>query len=243
MGLLRRLFHRLRPRSGSETVVALPERTFKDSLPASTISNVEKLRNHRVNCSWPELYYDKIQNLIGIARPSSVVEIGVAYGYHAHDILDRNPTLSYVGIDPYRAGYDPDDLFDRDVCDLFGMEPQEAMDCLFDTVARDLVESHGNRARVVREASVEASAGFERDSLDFVFVDGDHRYEAVTADLAAWWPKVKLGGVMAGDDYAWSDVRQAVNDFFHGLPGCAVTVLMKPEGKHLSWFVVKPDGA
>lgn len=55
--------------------------------------------------------------------------------------------------------------------------------------------------RPVRASSVEAAAQYPDESLDFVFLDADHSYEAVKADIAAWWPKVKKGGIMGGHDY------------------------------------------
>ncbi|MCC6809954.1 MAG: class I SAM-dependent methyltransferase [Deltaproteobacteria bacterium] len=39
------------------------------------------------------------------------------------------------------------------------------------------------------------------ESLDFVYIDGDHSYNGVTADLKAWWPLVKPGGIIAGHDW------------------------------------------
>lgn len=61
--------------------------------------------------------------------------------------------------------------------------------------------------------SVEVAKTYEDDSLDFVFIDGDHRYECVLEDINAWLPKVKSGGVLAGHDYGWcTDVRKAVHD-------------------------------
>jgi hypothetical protein len=66
-----------------------------------------------------------------------------------------------------------------------------------------------------RGDSVKTSQTYEDDSLDFVFIDGDHRYEFVKADIEAWVPKVKSGGIIAGHDYGWcSDVRKAVHEFF-----------------------------
>ncbi len=38
-------------------------------------------------------------------------------------------------------------------------------------------------------------------SLDVLFIDGDHKYAAVVADLAAWGPKMKRGGLMCGHDF------------------------------------------
>ena len=51
------------------------------------------------------------------------------------------------------------------------------------------------------------------ESLDCVFVDGDHSYEAVRKDLEFWWKKVRSGGQMLGDDYWMEDVARAVHEF------------------------------
>jgi len=49
--------------------------------------------------------------------------------------------------------------------------------------------------------STEAATEYEDHSLDFVWIDGDHSYEAVVQDITAWLPKVKPGGWMGGHDY------------------------------------------
>jgi predicted O-methyltransferase YrrM len=54
---------------------------------------------------------------------------------------------------------------------------------------------------VHRRLSVAAAEDFADDSLDFVFIDATHTYDAVSRDLSAWWPKVKAGGLLAGHDY------------------------------------------
>lgn len=55
---------------------------------------------------------------------------------------------------------------------------------------------------LIREASPQASARFENESLDMVFIDGCHDYGAVKIDIMAWLRKVKVGGVLAGHDFA-----------------------------------------
>ncbi len=72
--------------------------------------------------------------------------------------------------------------------------------------------------RILRMKSLEAVAKFPDESLDWVYIDGDHSYEAVKADLLAWLRKVKSGGALVGDDYDWLDetgapsVRRAVEE-------------------------------
>jgi len=58
-------------------------------------------------------------------------------------------------------------------------------------------------------------------SLDLVFLDADHSYEGVRADIAAWLPKVRKGGWIGGHDYDngepgydFSGVRKAVDEAF-----------------------------
>lgn len=53
---------------------------------------------------------------------------------------------------------------------------------------------------------------FEDESIDTVLIDLDHSYESVYRDISLWLPKVKKGGILAGDDYreAFPGVRKAV---------------------------------
>jgi len=173
--------------------------------PKFELSDEDLLLSHEESCSWPALYYDKIQSLIELITPSRILEIGVAYGYHARHILSKNRGSEYVGIDPYVAGYDDEDLFSKDVATLFHSVPDEAMDRLYGAVFGGLKRDFGNRASIYREESVAASKRFENSSLPFVFVDANHRYEAVFEDLEAWWPKISPGGVLCGDDFLWPD--------------------------------------
>ena len=59
----------------------------------------------------------------------------------------------------------------------------------------------GARARILRNTSVAAAATFADASVDFVFIDARHTYDAVSEDLRAWWPKIRPGGILAGHDY------------------------------------------
>lgn len=55
---------------------------------------------------------------------------------------------------------------------------------------------------------------FEHKPIDVLYIDGDHRYDAVMADLHYWAPLVRAGGIICGDDYG--EVKRAVLEYFTG---------------------------
>ena len=71
-----------------------------------------------------------------------------------------------------------------------------------------------NLINPIRSDSVTASRMYDEESLDAVFIDADHRYESVKADILAWMPKVKKEGILAGHDYMseYDGVIKAVNE-------------------------------
>jgi hypothetical protein len=88
---------------------------------------------------------------------------------------------------------------------------------------RPLFERHMQLAGVfeyleIRETRSVAAASEIRDgSCALVFLDADHRYESVRADIRAWIGKVRPGGVLAGHDcYTYAEVFNAVRDELKG---------------------------
>jgi hypothetical protein len=72
----------------------------------------------------------------------------------------------------------------------------------------------GIEVNVHAKPSIEAALEFEAGSLDAVFIDGDHHYEAVLMDIKAWLPLVKPGGILAGHDIDEAGVLKAVKEVF-----------------------------
>jgi hypothetical protein len=67
----------------------------------------------------------------------------------------------------------------------------------------------------IRSSSLDAVNQFDDESLDMIYVDGGHTYGEVFDDITAWYPKLKTGGIIAGDDYgSWPGVNKAVNEYF-----------------------------
>ena len=64
--------------------------------------------------------------------------------------------------------------------------------------------------------SVKSAENYKDESLDVVFIDAMHTYEGCKGDIAAYFPKVKKGGIISGHDYADAHpgVIKAVDEFF-----------------------------
>jgi predicted O-methyltransferase YrrM len=63
------------------------------------------------------------------------------------------------------------------------------------------VANYREKAVMIRDESVRAASMFADRSLDWVYIDAAHDTENCYADIQAWLPKVRDGGVIWGDDY------------------------------------------
>lgn len=71
-----------------------------------------------------------------------------------------------------------------------------------------------NIVKTIKGDSVDALSSFEDEYFDFIFIDGDHSYEGCFRDILAAYPKVKSGGILAGDDFDRESIKRAVSDAF-----------------------------
>ena len=133
-----------------------------------------------------------------LVRNLTVVEIGVRRGYNALNMYKQLDIKKMYLVDPYCSYPNPDGR-------ILDFSSSEA-------VAQKLV---GNKPSVVfmKETSDVASLHIP-DNLDFVYIDGDHSYNAVKRDLFYWYPKVREGGILAGHDFnaRHKEVCQAVTE-------------------------------
>lgn len=85
----------------------------------------------------------------------------------------------------------------------------------------------------IRATSIEAATIHDDAPIDLVYVDGHHSREAVASDILAWWPNLREGGIMCGDDYCWEGVAEGVADAAMIL---SVTVTTKRVGRRASFW-------
>jgi predicted O-methyltransferase YrrM len=86
-----------------------------------------------------------------------------------------------------------------DYLDSWNVDDRAAEQNLAET--RQRLARFGDRAEIWRMESGEAAARVPDGSLDFVYIDANHSYEAVKRDLRLWYPKVRGDGLMSGHDY------------------------------------------
>lgn len=132
-------------------------------------------------------------------------EIGVRQGAFSELLCQTIPGLELLCVDPWR---------------YYQSNPKQPSQDRQDAnyrVAQDRLRPF--RATLVKATSLEAVDAIPTGTLDFVYIDGNHQYDYVRADLAAWSPRVRGGGVVSGDDYDAPGVRQAVHEFVeaHGI--------------------------
>lgn len=114
-------------------------------------------------------------------------EIGVERGVFSKAICSRIPGLKLYCIDPwlYTKGYKEH-------------VPQERLDGFYD-LAKFRLEPFD--ATLIKSTSMNAVKDIPDESLDFVYIDGNHEFNYVMEDLISWSRKVKKGGIVAGHDY------------------------------------------
>ncbi|MEO1638331.1 MAG: class I SAM-dependent methyltransferase [Pseudomonadota bacterium] len=147
------------------------------------------------------------------------VEIGVWQGDFSPEILEYIAPEKLVLIDPWAH------IADDSHSEAFvGRTGTDKMDRIFEkVVARFKPQIDKGQVALIRDFSVPALQKFDNGTISFAYVDGDHSYEGVSADLAALFPKMKAGGIMAFDDYHrrgwWGDgVIRAINEFLGQYP-------------------------
>lgn len=132
-----------------------------------------------------------------------IAELGVRKGGTAELILRFAPHVHYTGVDawtPVKGDASQPGFTDYGRPDMAEWK----------RTATDQLRRYGARAVLIQARTVDAARAFAPGSFDAVFIDADHRYEHVLADIDAWRPLVREGGWITGHDWDWPSVRQAV---------------------------------
>ena len=154
------------------------------------------------------------------------VEIGVQRGIFSEIICQRNPQMRVYGVDAWA--------------------PPNGASMRQKTQKRMSAYSHYS---IIDDWSVSAAQQFADRSLDFVYIDADHSYESCLADIDAWHPKIRVGGILSGHDYhntithsrVQCHVKKAVLDYTRNHQIAPLLIWGRGLDNFTSWaFVVSP---
>lgn len=143
--------------------------------------------------------WQKVLQFVGEIHPKVIVEIGTHRGFSALDFFKAfDPELLItIEIDPH------------EVSDEFNQLPDGRV---------HLVEGNSHTEEIVNKVADILGDRY----IDFLYIDGDHHYDAVKADFEMYEPLVRVGGIIGLDDIMLNDPRYVlagveVNRFWNEL--------------------------
>lgn len=152
-------------------------------------------------------------------------ELGVYEGATTDYLLTACPALRMVGVDvwlPIEGGpKDKNTGFSPKAADVIAQARAKA----YEVHARHNYNSVQSRLSYIEMRTVEAAewyyqtCEFPEAALDFVFVDASHVTADVVADVRAWLPLVRPGGMILGHDADWPAIQDALRELFGGCEG------------------------
>jgi len=133
------------------------------------------------------------------SKIEKAVEIGVRDGRNAKEMLESG-IKELVLIDsylPYKVwGFRNGNVAVEDALEVTREQQNEYKREMLCRLAL-----YGDRINILNTTSEQAAPLFPDQSFDYVYVDGNHKYESVKKDLELWFSKVKKGGTFAGHDF------------------------------------------
>lgn len=159
----------------------------------------------------PQTLIKLIKDTIG--EPESGAEIGVFKGETSKALLEAFPKLFLHMVDPWREWGEGDSYRKHK---RTGNLTQEEWDKVYRSAMHNVMFYGLKRFMIHKTTSEKAATGFEDQSLDMTFIDGDHTYEMVKQDIKLWPPKIRKGGLIIFHDYGgrYRGVSKAVNREF-----------------------------
>ena len=160
-------------------------------------------------------------------------EIGVEQGRYSSSLLRKIPGLKLYCIDCWES------------YEGYRMNKQNKVDLFYQRTIERLESLEGANYEIIKKYSMDAVKDFEDESLDFVFIDGNHEFQSCTNDIAEWSKKVKKGGLIMGHDYETRDagyeqieVEDVIKGWTHA-KGIKVWFITGELDRSNTWFWVK----
>lgn len=123
------------------------------------------------------------------------VEVGTRYGDLALEVLRARPDIHLTVVDNWQGKFADGEAICREKLKPYTDNENPLL-------SRCLVRKMDSAAQTSDQLT---------EYFDLVYIDAAHDYANVTADIEAWWPRVKKGGILA-----WHDHENKPDDGFWG---------------------------
>lgn len=158
--------------------------------------------------------WEVLAGLCQSLKAKHLVEVGCKDGATTGFLLANLPELHVTAVDPW--------------CDIENAA-ESYSEWNWKKIEQQFWKNVGEntaRCRMLRKTSLEASKLLPDDSIDIAFIDAAHDYENVMADIHAWYPKLKKGGLLVFHDYQhkFPGVHRAIAECF-----CLLQVSVMPD--------------
>jgi hypothetical protein len=149
-------------------------------------------------------------------------EIGVERGVYAEQICQATPGVKLYCIDCWQI-YNGCPEYDQ----------QTRLDAYYQEAKTRLAPYN---CEFIKKYSLDAVGDFPPESLDFVYIDANHKFDYVMSDIIFWSKIVKPGGIVSGHDYHKSRDPRANFQVIEAVNVYANVHQIK------SWFVLNNEG-
>lgn len=152
-----------------------------------------------------EHYLKKFDNLV-------IIELGVWRGNTTLKLLNNNKynIKKYYGIDSYGMDEEVKPLHNIGLWPYYKeTDPNQVGNDTYNYM-KNILKNYNN-VELIRKSTNNSHSMIENNSADLLYIDAGHTYEYVYNDLLNYYPKVKIGGLIIGDDYF---MRNKKNDIY-----------------------------
>ena len=159
--------------------------------------------------SFSNILPDKRNFLFKLIKKNSICcEIGVWKGEFSDLILNKNDPSKLYLIDPWKNF--GSDYFDKKH-EKYSQHNQDKRYSLVKNKLKKYIDN--NKVEILRMTSKEALQKIQNIKFDFIYIDGNHKYEFIKYDLENYYNLLKSGGYLVGDDYRIDSIKIAVLEF------------------------------
>lgn len=159
------------------------------------------------------------------------VEVGVHEGSHAVSLMEHLNMKKLYLIDPweYYEEYEQDSKGYMDIV-ITGLNDAEK-------VTRKRMKRYGEKVEIIKDYSNRCLDRIP-NKLDFVYIDANHSYKHIKEDMANFWKKVKVGGIMGGHDF-YNGYHRICDDVIRSVCEFAVKNKLQLRTDMPDWWFVK----